>query len=92
MFYLSIFCVCSIDLDPTVRHTYWNLLLGGGVTFLSLYAVNQTQVQRYLTMKDQKTAFKSLTLSIPIVLVLALLTGLAGLSIFAKYHDCDPIL
>lgn len=41
----------EISPDPTVRHTWWTLNIGGGLTFLSLYAVNQAQVQRYLSVK-----------------------------------------
>jgi len=47
------YCIlyCSIDPDPTVRHTWWSLVIGGCFTYLSLYAVSQTQVQRLLTLK-----------------------------------------
>ena len=47
------YCIlyCSIDPDPTVRHTWWSLVIGGCFTYLSLYAVNQIQVQRLLTLK-----------------------------------------
>lgn len=43
--------VLNFDPDPTVRHTWWSLIIGGGFTFLSIYAVNQAQVQRYLSVK-----------------------------------------
>lgn len=43
--------ILNFDIDPTVRHTWWSLGIGGGFTFLSLYAVNQAQVQRYLSVK-----------------------------------------
>ena len=43
--------ILNFDPDPTVRHTWWSLIIGGGFTFLSLYAVNQAQVQRYLSVK-----------------------------------------
>ncbi|XP_076762940.1 putative sodium-dependent multivitamin transporter isoform X2 [Xylocopa sonorina] len=36
-------------IDPTVRHTWWSLLIGSTTIFLSFYAVNQVQVQRLLT-------------------------------------------
>jgi hypothetical protein len=47
------YCIlyCSFDPDPTVRHTWWSLVIGGCFTYLSLYAVNQAQVQRLLTLK-----------------------------------------
>jgi len=47
------YCIlyCSFDPDPTVRHTCWSVIIGGCFIYLSLYAVNQTQVQRLLTLK-----------------------------------------
>lgn len=74
-----------------MRHSWFSLILGGGVTFLSLYAVNQTQVQRYLTVKDLKTAQKTLWWNWPILTLLSLATSFAGLSIYSRYFDCDPV-
>ncbi|XP_072389015.1 putative sodium-dependent multivitamin transporter [Diabrotica undecimpunctata] len=78
--------------DPTVRHSWFTLILGGGVTFLSLYGVNQTQVQRYLTVKDLKTAQKALWWNWPILTCLSLSTSFSGLVIFSRYYKCDPVL
>jgi sodium-coupled monocarboxylate transporter 8/12 len=77
--------------DPTERHSWFSLIIGGGITFLSLYAVNQTQVQRYLTVKDLKTAQKALWLNWPILTCLSLSTSFSGLAIYSKYYDCDPV-
>lgn len=81
----------NFDIDPTVRHTWFTLILGGGVTYLSLYGVNQTQVQRYLTVKDLKTAQKALWLNTPILAVLSLTTSFSGLAMYSKYYNCDPV-
>ena len=35
----------DLSVDPTVRQTLWTQLIGGLFTFVSLYAVNQTQVR-----------------------------------------------
>ncbi|XP_045471086.1 putative sodium-dependent multivitamin transporter [Harmonia axyridis] len=83
--------ILNFDPDPTVRHTWFTLIIGGGVTFLSLYAVNQTQVQRYLTVKDLKTAQKALWWNWPILTLLSLTTSFSGLAIYSKYHYCDPV-
>lgn len=77
--------------DPTVRHSWFSLILGGGVTFLTLYSVNQTQVQRYLTIKNLKDAQKALWLNWPILTALSLSTSFSGLAIYAKYYNCDPV-
>lgn len=74
-----------------MRHSWFSLLIGGGVTFLSLYAVNQTQVQRYLTVKDLKQAQKALWLNWPILTALSISTSFSGLAIYSRYHECDPV-
>jgi sodium-coupled monocarboxylate transporter 8/12 len=60
-------------------------------TYVSLYAINQTQVQRYLTMKDYRTAVKSLWCSLPLLSLLSISTCFSGLAMFSKYYNCDPI-
>jgi len=66
-------------------------MLGGMFTYVSVYGVNQVQVQRYLTMKDYGTAVKTLWFCWPITAFLSLSMCFAGLAIFSKYRDCDPI-
>ncbi|XP_076242296.1 putative sodium-dependent multivitamin transporter [Calliopsis andreniformis] len=78
-------------LDPTIRHTWWSLMIGGTCIFLSLYAVNQVQVQRLLTAKDFKSSQYALFLSGPITISLAALTSYSGLVLYAVYKDCDPL-
>lgn len=83
--------IWNFDPDPTVRHSWFTLILGGGVTYLSLYGVNQTQIQRYLTVKDLKSAQKALWLNWPILFCLGLATSFSGLAIYSKYAQCDPV-
>uniref|UniRef100_A0A2M4BHR8 Putative sodium-dependent multivitamin transporter n=2 Tax=Anopheles marajoara TaxID=58244 RepID=A0A2M4BHR8_9DIPT len=77
--------------DPTTRHTWWSLTIGGMFTYLSLYAVNQTQVQRLKTVKDLKSAQKALWLNWPILSLLSLSTSFSGLAIYYFYRTCDPL-
>lgn len=77
--------------DPTVRHTIWSQLFGGCFIYCSLYAVNQAQVQRLLTPSSLRKAQAALWLQVPIMMVLALSTCLAGLCIFYQYRQCDPL-
>uniref|UniRef100_A0A665XF69 Sodium-dependent multivitamin transporter-like n=1 Tax=Echeneis naucrates TaxID=173247 RepID=A0A665XF69_ECHNA len=50
--------ISGLDLnpDPTERHTFWTLGVGGIFLMLSLYGVNQAQVQRYLSSRTEKEA------------------------------------
>ncbi|XP_063222392.1 putative sodium-dependent multivitamin transporter isoform X3 [Bacillus rossius redtenbacheri] len=81
----------NVSADPTQRHTWWSLMLGGGFTYLSLYAVNQIQVQRLLTLRSIQRSQVALWLSWPILSLISLSTSLAGLAIYSRYHDCDPV-
>lgn len=61
-------------------------------TYLSLYAVNQTQVQRLQTVKDLKSAQRALWLNWPILSLLSLSTSFSGLCIYYFYSTCDPLV
>ncbi|XP_017598919.1 PREDICTED: sodium-dependent multivitamin transporter [Corvus brachyrhynchos] len=50
--------IAGIDIDPNPleRHTFWSLAVGGIFMMLSLYGVNQAQVQRYLSARSEREA------------------------------------
>ncbi|TNN76454.1 Sodium-coupled monocarboxylate transporter 1 [Liparis tanakae] len=41
----------DFDPDPLKRHTFWTIVLGGSVMWVSIYSINQSQVQRYISCK-----------------------------------------
>jgi len=81
----------DMSLDPTIRHTFWTQSIGGMFIFLSIYAVNQAQVQRLLATKSVKSAQTALWLQWPILATLSCVTSYAGLVMYAHYKGCDPI-
>ncbi|XP_014225600.1 putative sodium-dependent multivitamin transporter [Trichogramma pretiosum] len=80
----------NISFDPTVRHTWWGLIIGGLFTFLSLFGVNQVQVQRMMTLKTMKSSRTALWLNWPILTCLSIVTCFSGLAIYSHYYKCDP--
>ncbi|XP_011699610.1 PREDICTED: putative sodium-dependent multivitamin transporter [Wasmannia auropunctata] len=82
----------SIDLDPTVKHTWWSIILGGFCTFLILFGVNQVQIQRMLTVKNMLSSQRALWLSWPIQTLLMTAICFSGLAMYSRYHNCDPLL
>ncbi|XP_063983111.1 putative sodium-dependent multivitamin transporter isoform X1 [Diachasmimorpha longicaudata] len=80
----------STSFDPTVRHTWWNLIIGGFFIYLSLYGVNQIQVQRVLTIRNLKRAKAAVWLSLPITVILVCGISFSGLALYSKYRNCDP--
>ena len=82
----------EVSPDPTVRHTVWTQAIGGMFVYLSIYGVNQAQVQRLLSIQDLKRAQQALWLQWPILTVLSISTSFAGIVIYAYYQGCDPVL
>ncbi|XP_050996519.1 sodium-dependent multivitamin transporter [Acomys russatus] len=77
----------ELDPDPFVRHTFWTLAFGGVFMMLSLYGVNQAQVQRYLSSHSEKAAVLSCYAVFPCQQVTLCLSCLIGLVMFAYYKE-----
>lgn len=56
IFFKVTFVIFSWDADPTVRHSIWALIIGSFVGQLTIYAANQTMIQRYLAIKEIKNS------------------------------------
>ncbi|ELK25980.1 Sodium-coupled monocarboxylate transporter 1 [Myotis davidii] len=54
----------NFDPNPLQRHTFWTIILGGTFTWTSLYGVNQSQVQRYISCKSRFQAKLTVSSSI----------------------------
>ena len=59
-------------MSPSERHSLSNLLAGGTLIYCSLYGVNQTQVQRLLTIKSLSKARLALVIAWPVTSLLSL--------------------
>ncbi|XP_055929193.1 sodium-coupled monocarboxylate transporter 1-like [Argiope bruennichi] len=81
----------NFDFDPTTRHTVWSLAIGGFFTWLSIYGVSQPMVQRYLTIPSTRGAKIAIWLNLPGLATIVTVTTLAGLLIYTRYADCDPM-
>ncbi|XP_059209180.1 solute carrier family 5 member 6 [Centropristis striata] len=83
--------ISALDLnpDPTERHTFWTLGVGGIFLMLSLYGVNQAQVQRYLSARSEKEAVRSVYMVFPSLQLALALSCLMGLVMFARYCGED---
>uniref|UniRef100_A0A4W3HTK1 Sodium-dependent multivitamin transporter n=1 Tax=Callorhinchus milii TaxID=7868 RepID=A0A4W3HTK1_CALMI len=85
--------ISGIDLnpDPFERHTFWTLSIGGVFLMLSLYGVNQAQVQRYLSSRSEREAILSCYVVFPCQQIVLTLGCLMGLVMYARYGDKDPL-
>ncbi|KAA0185294.1 Sodium-coupled monocarboxylate transporter 1, partial [Fasciolopsis buskii] len=81
----------SFSLNPWIRHSVWALMFGGGGMVLSIYATNQTQVQRYMACCDLITARRAILLNIPLNAMFLVIQLLSGLVAYAYFVGCDPL-
>uniref|UniRef100_A0A3Q1INR3 Solute carrier family 5 member 5 n=1 Tax=Anabas testudineus TaxID=64144 RepID=A0A3Q1INR3_ANATE len=79
----------DFDLDPRKRYTFWSLSVGGSLVWLSMYGVNQAQVQRYVSFE---TCINQALFVNQIGLCLIVCSaGTCGIVMFAYYINCDPL-
>ncbi|XP_067838507.1 solute carrier family 5 member 6a [Heptranchias perlo] len=85
--------ISGIDLnpDPFERHTFWTLSFGGVFMMLSLYGVNQAQVQRYLSSRTERQAILSCYVVFPCQQIVLTLGCLMGLVMYARYGENSPL-
>jgi sodium-coupled monocarboxylate transporter 8/12 len=82
------------SLDPTVRMTVWNALLGGASINLIQMVTDQISVQRYLTapsLRDsQRALWFKLWVTLPLLLVFVL-TGTVLYAFYTAFPDRGPV-
>lgn len=85
--------VNDFSFDPTVRHSFLSILIGGTIgVWGAMYGTNQAQIQRYISCKSMKTAQMALLYNgIAICICGVILPGIAGLCMYAYFAECDPV-
>lgn len=76
--------------NPLQRHSFWTILIGGTFTWIGIYGVNQSQVQRYIACKSRFDAKMSLYINLVGLWAILACAVLSGLAMFSIYKDCDP--
>ncbi|XP_067415978.1 sodium/iodide cotransporter [Emydura macquarii macquarii] len=82
----------DFNLDPRQRYTFWTFTFGGTLVWLSMYGVNQAQVQRYVACKTECEAKLALLVNQVGLFVIVSSALACGIVMFALYKDCDPLL
>lgn len=80
-----------LDLDPTIRHSFWSTVIGGFIYWNSVNGCNQSMVQRYLSLPSLTAARKAVWIFVVGIILILSFCCYNGLLIYAMYHDCDPL-
>uniref|UniRef100_A0A3B4AZV3 Solute carrier family 5 member 8 n=1 Tax=Periophthalmus magnuspinnatus TaxID=409849 RepID=A0A3B4AZV3_9GOBI len=81
----------DFDPDPRKRHSFWTIVIGGSIMWVSIYSINQSQVQRYISCKTLGHAKMSLYVNMVGLWVTVSLAMVTGLTMYSIYKTCDPL-
>lgn len=82
--------IVDFDVDPLRRHTFWTIAVGGTFTWLGIYGVNQSTIQRCISCKTEKHAKLALYFNLLGLWIIVVCAVFCGLIMYAYYKDCDP--
>ncbi|XP_062951752.1 sodium-coupled monocarboxylate transporter 2 [Cynocephalus volans] len=82
--------IFDFDVDPLRRHTFWTISVGGTFTWLGVYGVNQSTIQRCISCKTEKHAKLALYFNLLGLWIILLCAVFSGLIMYAYFKDCDP--
>ncbi|XP_028253102.1 sodium-coupled monocarboxylate transporter 1-like [Parambassis ranga] len=80
----------DFDTNPLRRHTFWTISIGGTFVWISVYGINQAQVQRYIACKSITQARLSLYINLLGLWSILLCSVFAGMCLYSVYKSCDP--
>ncbi|XP_033645281.1 sodium-coupled monocarboxylate transporter 1-like [Asterias rubens] len=82
----------NFDFDPTIRHTFWSIVIGGSFTWCTTFGVNQSQVQRYMSTGSSTKATIALFMAAFGMVLVVSSACFSGLVMYSFYADkqCDP--
>ncbi|XP_042302369.1 sodium-coupled monocarboxylate transporter 2 isoform X2 [Sceloporus undulatus] len=82
--------IFDFDLDPLRRHTFWTIAVGGTFTWLGIYGVNQSTIQRCISCKTELHAKLALYLNLVGLWAILVCAVLCGLVMYSHFRSCDP--
>ncbi|GAB0189771.1 sodium-coupled monocarboxylate transporter 2 [Grus japonensis] len=82
--------IFDFDVDPLRRHTFWTIVIGGTFTWLGIYGVNQSTIQRCISCKSEKHSKLALYLNLLGLWTVLVCAVFCGLVMYSHYKSCDP--
>ncbi|XP_076860525.1 sodium/iodide cotransporter isoform X2 [Brachyhypopomus gauderio] len=77
--------------DPQRRYSFWSFTVGGTMVWLSMYAANQAQVQRYISCRTERQAQWALCVNQVGLCLIVSCAASCGIVMYALYSQCDPL-
>ncbi|XP_034662722.1 sodium-coupled monocarboxylate transporter 2 [Drosophila subobscura] len=81
----------NFNLDLTTRSTIWNVFSSATLMWSGYVGLNQSCVQRIVSLPSLKHARRSLWIFGLGFVVIMFFNCFTGIVIYSRFHDCDPI-
>lgn len=81
----------DMSLDFQKTFTFWSVVFGTGITWMTGFCTNQVMVQRYCSLRSTRKARTALYINMVGIIAILACSALCGLLLFALYHRCDPV-
>ncbi|XP_070507126.1 sodium-coupled monocarboxylate transporter 1-like [Chironomus tepperi] len=81
----------DLRLDPTIRHSFWTVVIGYAVLQIAANGLNQNMIQRFMALKTVRKARISNVINIIGIIVMLSVSCYNGLLVYATYFECDPL-
>ncbi|XP_067005282.1 sodium-coupled monocarboxylate transporter 1 [Anabrus simplex] len=80
-----------MDTDPTVRHSFWSVVVGGSFYWATMFCSNQASIQKYLSVATIDQARTAVWVSAVSLILIFTINFYTGMVMYAAYHECDPL-
>ncbi|XP_037303246.1 sodium-coupled monocarboxylate transporter 2 [Manduca sexta] len=81
----------DMSFDPTIRHSFWSVVIGGTMYWTSMFCANQASVQKYLAVEQIWQVRVALWMSAFSLIAVYSVNFITGAVLAVYYADCDPI-
>ncbi|XP_046475986.1 sodium-coupled monocarboxylate transporter 1 [Neodiprion pinetum] len=81
----------NMDPSPTVRHSFWSVVVGGTFYWATMFCSNQASVQKYLSVETIGQARTALWVSSAGLILIYTVNFLTGMTLYSVYKLCDPL-
>ncbi|XP_017784801.1 PREDICTED: sodium-coupled monocarboxylate transporter 2-like [Nicrophorus vespilloides] len=78
--------------NPTIRHSFWSVVLGGTFYWMTMFCSNQASIQKYMSVERISQVRKALWFSCFGLILIYTINFYTGMIMVAHYRNCDPLL
>ncbi|XP_033223744.1 sodium-coupled monocarboxylate transporter 1-like [Belonocnema kinseyi] len=83
--------IFNMDPTPTVRHSFWSVVVGGTFYWATMFCSNQASIQKYLSVESISQVRKALWVSSAGLILIYSINFMTGMVLYSVYKNCDPL-